>query len=698
MIELCISAECKKGEARVDFKGQRGVAKSSGIGMIFKSDQVVKRLAYLSSKPKTIEINLSNIKGGISIEHLRFVRVTRGFALSRMLKKIAANDDAFRHMSVSEIKAWVRSEAVTTSTKYSDVVYALYNEVFVKKLKPTDYEDWIERQERSHNTNNPGNVPDCHLEFCPLISVILPTYNSDDKFLRPCIQSVLQQGYPHWELCVGDDASTMSSVRETLEEFAARDKRIKIVFRGNNGHISAASNSAMAIAKGDYYAFLDHDDMLAPDALLWVVEALNRRRDAKVIYSDEDKIDSRSKRSNPYFKPDWNPDLFYAQNYLCHLTVIDADLVDEVGGFRSGVEGSQDYDLLLRCIARIDHTQIVHIPKVLYHWRMTQGSTALAPEEKSYTTDAGLRALRDLVIEERNGISIIQGSLPNTYRVTYPILKPEPLVSLLIPTRDRLDVLQKCVDSILDKTSYRNFELIVLDNGSVELETLDYLHRLRSHKMVRVEAYDKPFNYSALNNYGVSLSSGELIGLINNDIEVISPEWLTEMVSHAVRSSIGCVGAKLYYPNDQIQHAGVILGIGGVAGHAHKYFDKEDVGYFGRLHLVQNYSALTGACLLVRKSIYEQVGGLNERDLPVAFNDVDFCLKVREAGYRNVWTPYAELYHHESISRGNDETADQRNRAQAEIEYMKQKWGDHLYRDPAYNPNLTLIREDFSLA
>jgi GT2 family glycosyltransferase len=533
----------------------------------------------------------------------------------------------------------------------------------------------------------------------PLISIITPVYNTPEKYLRLCIDSVLAQSYPHWELCIADDKSTEPHVRKVLTEYQKRDPRIKVVFREQNGHISRASNSALALATGDYVALLDHDDALPDYALYFMAHAIAEHPEAQILYSDEDKIDINGKRSDPHFKSDWNPDLFYSQNYVSHLGVYKRALLNTIGGFRPGVEGSQDQDLLLRCLPHVKAEQIIHIPKILYHWRTVEGSTAMASGEKSYTTDAGIKALTEYFAQHGPaGIKIEAGLVPNTYRVRWPIPNPAPLVSLLIPTRDRKTITEIAVRSILDKTTYPNYEIIILDNGSEEQETLDWFAAIQQEDArVHVLRYDHPFNYSAINNFGAQHAKGSLIGLINNDVEVISPDWLTEMVSHAVREDIGCVGAKLYYSNDTLQHAGVILGIGGVANHSHKNSKRDSPGYFARLIVAQNFSAVTAACLIVRKSVYDEVGGLDEVNLKVAFNDVDFCIKVREAGYRNLWTPYAELYHHESISRGAEDSPEKQARFLGEIEFMQSKWGDALKSDPFYNPNLTTSREDFSL-
>jgi len=378
---------------------------------------------------------------------------------------------------------------------------------------------------------------------------------------------------------------------------------------------------------------------------------------------------------------------------------METERVKAIGGMRTGVEGSQDHDLLLRYTAGLSANQIHRIPQILYHWRSHIQSTASNASAKDYTTLAGIKALQHHFEAQQINASVSQGKYPNTYKVNWPLPESPPLVTLIVPTCNGHKILKTCIDSILNKTTYPNYEIIIIDNRTSCEKTLSFIHSTVATKPnIRALKWDKPFNFSAINNFGVSQAKGEIVGLINNDIEVISPDWLTEMVSHAIRPEIGCVGAKLYYPNNKIQHAGVILGIGGVAGHSHKHVPRKSIGYFRRLHLVQNFSAVTGACLVVKKAIYKQVGGLDEDNLPVAFNDVDFCMKVGAAGYRNLWTPYAELYHHESISRGSDEeTPEKRLRARKESTYMRKKWQDQLQNDAAYSPNLTLVSEDFSI-
>ncbi len=523
----------------------------------------------------------------------------------------------------------------------------------------------------------------------PLISILMPAYNTPEVWLRRAIESVRAQLYPHWELCIADDASTEPHVKAVLEEYVRLDDRIRIVIRETNGHISAASNSALALAQGELIALLDHDDELAPHALYMVAVALNEKPYLDLIYSDEDKIDETGRRFDPYFKPDWNPDLFTAQNVISHLGVYRIAVVRAVGGFREGYEGSQDWDLALRISEAIPALHICHIPHVLYHWRAIEGSAAFSSDEKPYARKAGMAAVRGHI--ERMGRSATISLITKAYlRVRYNLPNPPPLVSIIVPTRNGLHLLSQCIDSLCSKTCYTPFEILIVDNQSDDPDTIEYLASLQEAGRARVLRYDQPFNYSAINNFAARSARGELLCLMNNDVEIISEDWLDEMVSHAVRPEIGAVGAMLYYPSNRIQHAGVVMGMGGVAGHLYQGTSRGIDGYKGRARLVQNLSAVTAACLVVRKAVYESVGGMDEANLPVKFNDVDFCLRVMERGFWNLWTPFAELYHHESASRGPEDTPEKQRRFQSEIAYMRSRWSHLLGNDPAYNPNLAL--------
>lgn len=582
--------------------------------------------------------------------------------------------------------------------RMADKLYAEYVEPPAAR-DSTDYAIWLDFYDNlTPEVLERAGAEVEHLPSRPKVSVVVPVYNAPERWLRACIDSVLAQVYPDWELCIADDASTQPHVRRLLEEFARADSRIKLFFRERNGHISEASNSALTLATGDYVAFLDHDDALHPLALLECVKAFQANPSWRMLFTDEDKIDERGLRSDPFFKSDWNPDLFLSQNCVCHLSVYERGLVESVGGFRGGYEGAQDWDLTLRVAERLRAEEIGHLPKVLYHWRMIEGSTALSPGEKSYAHYAAMRALQDHLDRVNKDAKVVEmPGYSGYFRIEYALPKPPPLVSLLVPTRDRVDLLRQCVTSILEKTDYPDYEIIILDNGSREAETKEYLRALVSDRRIRVEPYDHPFNYSAINNHGAKLARGSVLGLLNNDIEVITPHWLREMASHAVRPEIGVVGAMLYYPNDTIQHAGVVLGIGGVAGHA---YARKPRGYPGLRHragLAQSLSAVTAACAVLRAATFAAVGGLDEK-LVVAFNDIDLCLRVRAAGYRNLWTPYAELYHHESATRGYEHTPEKIARFKREERFMQHRWGRALLEDPYYNPNFALNMTPYSLA
>lgn len=530
----------------------------------------------------------------------------------------------------------------------------------------------------------------------PLISIIMPVYNPPIDLLREAVDSVKAQLYPNWQLCLADDASTQPEVLEYLKSLAKDDKRIKVVFRPENGHISRASNSALEVATGQYIALMDNDDLLPEHALYWVARTIIENPDVGLMYSDEDKIDADGKRSSPYFKSDWNEFLFRSQNMICHLGVYRRDLVDKVGQFRPGFEGAQDYDLALRCIEQLEREQIIHIPRVLYHWRIHAGSTAMAGDEKPYAALAGVKAL-DEHLQRKGNIGSTELLPMGMYRVHYQLPEQLPMVSLIIPTRNAHGLVKQCIDSIKTLTTYPSYEIILIDNGSDDPESLEYFTEIDREDNIRVVRDEGPFNYSALNNGAVRQARGELIGLINNDIEIITPEWLDEMVSIALQPNIGAVGARLWYPDDRLQHGGVIVGVGGVAGHSHKYLPKGDYGYFCRAALIQELSAVTAACLIIKKSTFNQVHGLDEENLKIAFNDVDFCLRVQEAGYINVWTPFAEMYHHESATRGLEDTPEKKERFMKEVTYIQARWPD-IQNDYAYNPNLTLDHEDFGLA
>jgi O-antigen biosynthesis protein len=539
-----------------------------------------------------------------------------------------------------------------------------------------------------------------YFKYRPLISVIMPVYETPQWALREAIDSVRQQLYPHWELCIADDASNAPHVTDVLRQAAAEDSRIKWMRRDQNGHISAASNSALSLAAGELVALMDHDDRLAQHALYEVVVALNNDPTLDIIYSDEDQIDRKGRRSKPYFKTDWNIDLLLGHNMISHLGVYRRSLLERIGGFREGFEGSQDYDLALRSANATAASRICHIPSVLYHWRRDYGAPSFSEQRLTECSDAALRAISDhLNRRHEKGEVVPHPVLPQWSRVIRPVPRPAPLVSMIVPTRDRVDLLGRCIAGLLEKTDYPELEILIVDHASELPETFAFFEKLKLDPRVRVLPFEGAFNYSAINNMAVAEAKGSIVALINNDIDVINSGWLSEMVSLAIMEDVGAVGAKLVYPNNRVQHGGIVLGVGGIANHFNYSLPRWATGYFGRNLLTSSVSAVTGACLVVRKSVFEEVGGLNEKDLPVAFNDVDFCLKLRRKGYRNVWTPHAELYHHESASRGIDDTPEKLARFKRESEYMLATWGPELQHDPFYNDNFsTEIERCFQLA
>jgi len=578
---------------------------------------------------------------------------------------------------------------------------ALSKKVLFFKVKEP-YKIWILKNEPKKEKLEEYKKESFSFKYRPKISIIIPVWNTDKKWLRKCMESVLNQVYDNWELCIADGGSTKPYVKGILKRYAKKDSRIKVKFLKENKGIAGNSNEALSLATGEFIGFLDHDDELAPFALYEVVKLLNEKPHLDFIYSDEDKIDEKGKRKDPFFKPDWSPDMFLSQNYLCHLSIIRKELVGKVGGFREGYDGSQDYDLFLRVTELIDEKKIAHIPKILYHWRSVLGSAAKMVSAKPYAFMAAKKALKDALSRREIEAEILDGLLLSSYRVRYKIIE-DPKVSIIIPTKDKVSTLKICIDSILKKTNYKNYEIFIIDNQSKEEKTLKYYHRIKNNSKIKIVKYNKPFNFSEINNFAVSKVDTEYILFLNNDTEVISEEWLEAMLEHAQRKQVGAVGAKLLYPDNTIQHAGVILGITGtpgqkgVAGHSHKYVSDTEYGYFLRPHLTQDLSAVTAACMMMRKQVFKEVGGFNV-NLAVAFNDVDLCLKIREKGYLIVYTPYAKLYHHESLSRGYEDTPEKQARFLKEIEYVRKKWGHVIDKgDPYYNPNLTLEKEDFSI-
>lgn len=532
------------------------------------------------------------------------------------------------------------------------------------------------------------------LEHAPLISVVMPVHDTPARYLREAIDSVRSQIYENWELCCVDDCSTAPWVAEILGEYQALDDRIRVLRREENGHISAASNTGLEAARGEWVALLDHDDTLAEHALALAVLALAEHPDAGLLYSDEDKFDDTGARSVECFKSEFDPLLLLAENYVCHMTMVRRDLAQSVGGFREGFEGSQDWDLVLRVTEHLDVSQVVHVPHVLYHWRVHAGSTAAARSAKPYATRAGARAVADHLARLGELGEVLVSDATGLVRVRWALPEEKPLVSVIVPTRDG-EYLGRCLGSLFSCTDYPSFEVVIVDNGSVKDETMALFE---GYGVAAKVVHDpRPFNFAQLVNSAIAHCSGEVLCLLNDDCELTDPGWLTELVSQLMREGVGIAGAKLLYPDGRVQHAGVVLGVNGVAGHVHRLSDRLDPGHFGWLQTARQLSAVTGACMVVRRCVFDALGGFDEVNLGIAFNDIDFCLRAREAGWSVVWTPHATLLHRESMTRGHDPSIRPAS-FRDEVSYMQQRWHGALRSDPAYNPNLTVVAEDFSLA
>jgi GT2 family glycosyltransferase len=564
-----------------------------------------------------------------------------------------------------------------------------------KSARDLDYEKYIARNQLTAKRCTQISEDIRGFAKRPKISIVMPVYNVDPAWLEAAIKSVEAQLYENWQLCIADDCSTREDTREYLKWID--NPRITVRFLARNKNIAAATNAAIELADGDYLGFLDNDDTLEPDALYEFVKAINED-DPDVIYSDEDFIDLDGRRSNPHFKPDFCPDLLLSHNYITHFLVIRREIYDRIGPLSSKYDGAQDYDLVLRATEVADRVR--HIPRVLYHWRMSAQSTSMDTEAKPLAMVNSRLVLEDTLLRRNIDGEVLNANMPYFFRVKRKISgSPGPRVSIVIPFRDRPDLLKMCVDSILQKSTYDNYEIIGISNNSESLDTFALMTGYQEQDdRVRFYEFNEPFNFSRIINFGASKASGEHLLLLNNDIEIITWEWIEAMLEHSQRPEVAAVGGKLFYPNNKIQHAGIIVGIGGYAGHAHKHFRSGRNGYFNRINLVQDVSAVTGACMMVEKRIFDELGGFDEKYLKVACNDVDFCLRALEKGYLNVFTPYAQAYHYESITRGYEDTPEKKQRFEKEKAVFQKRHQKILASgDPYYNVNLSLDREDFSL-
>ena len=529
----------------------------------------------------------------------------------------------------------------------------------------------------------------------PLISIAVPAYKTPGVFLRQMLDSVRTQTYGNWELCIANASPGEDEMGKILREYAKKDPRIRWMDLKENLGISENTNAAFAMAQGEFVGLLDHDDLLAPNALYEVVKAINETKDVDVVYTDEDKVTADlSEHFQPHFKPDFNLDLLRSNNYICHFFVVRRSILAQTGGFRKEFDGAQDHDLIFRCTEQA--REIAHVPEILYHWRTHRESTADNPASKMYAYDAGKRA-----IEAHLARMQVQGTVSHTpdygfFRVKYPV-QGSPLVSVIIPNKDETETLRSCIRSLKENTTYKNFEILIIENNSTTKEIFSYYKELSREENIRIFNWKKEFNYSAINNFGARKARGEYLLFLNNDIQVITPDWMEEMLGVCQREEVGAAGVKLIYPDNTIQHAGCVIGIGGIAGHMFVDMPAERSGYLHKASLLQDMSAVTAACMMIKRSVFQKVKGFTE-ELAVAFNDVDLCLKVRREGYLIVYDPYARLYHMESKTRGAEDSEAKMRRFQTEIEYMRCHWLDILKKgDPYYNKNLSLTKWNYSL-
>ncbi len=542
------------------------------------------------------------------------------------------------------------------------------------------YQIWI--KENEPNEKQLAKQREINFNNKPTISIISIIQNTNKQFLIDIIESVINQTYTNWEFCI-IIYNKEPYVKEILEDYANKHNRIKLKFAIENNNISTNLNEMISFSTGDYIALLDSTDMLSSFALFEIVKSINENLTVDFIYSDEDKIRDNKGRLEPHFKPDWSPDTFRSYNYIKHFSIFKKEILINVGGFRT------DYDLMLRISEKAKN--IIHIPKILYHSRFSI-------ESKLYDTESEKKVLYEHLERSNLDGKVENGLFLSSYKIIYEI-KNNPLISIIIPNKNQMETLKKCIKSIIDKSTYKFYEIIIIENNSSDENIFEFYEILKKYNNIRIIEWNKPFNYSSINNHSIQFAKGEILLFLNNDIEIINPDWLERMLEHILREEIGIVGAKLYYPDDTIQHAGAIIGIYNTVAHSHGYYyNKDSYGYMGRLKIIQNLSAVTGACLMIRKEVFEEINGFDE-DFAFAYNDIDLCLRIREKGYLILWTPYAELYHYESKSTQSEKiTHSGKKRTKREIELFREKWKQILKKgDPYYNPNLTLLEKDFSI-
>ena len=532
-------------------------------------------------------------------------------------------------------------------------------------------------------------------DYRPLISIAVPAYQTPVEFLKQMIESLISQTYPEWELCIANASPDNEEMQRVLADYSAKDSRVRFCNLKENLGIAENTNRAFSMAKGEFMGLLDHDDLLAPNALYEIVQALQDHPQADALYTDEDKVTTElDEHFQPHLKPDFNLDLLRSNNYICHFFVVRRSIVEKAGGFRKEFDGAQDYDFIFRCTENA--REVLHVPEILYHWRTHKASTADNPASKMYAFEAGKRAIEaNLERTETKGVVSHTQDL-GFYRVKYPV-QGKPLVSVIIPNKDEKETLQTCMEMLNSNTSYQNFEIIIIENNSTTDEIFRYYKELSKDPRIHLLRWGKEFNYSVINNFGVAHAKGEYLLFLNNDIKSINPDWMEELLGVCQRPEVGGVGAKLIYPDNTIQHAGCVVGMGGIAGHMFVDMPADRTGYLHKASLLQDMSAVTAACLMMKKEVFEEAGGFTE-ELAVAFNDVDLCRKVRKNNHLIVYDPYAKLYHMESKTRGAEDSKEKVRRFQTEIEYMRCHWLDILKNgDPYYNKNLSLTKWNYSL-
>lgn len=709
MIELSVE-DGVHGTAIIQFEMQ---GKDFQVGIPVQPGRVAKRLVFVPLGVTRLSMADTNTLSILLVKRLCWVWLTPWFAHDRLARRLSSLHPSYKGKTVREVKRALHRESVARTCLWKTVALEEHTQTFRRATTQFSYRQWVTNIEPSlYQAMKNASFPKA--DKPPVFSVLLAMQENelaraDLAGLRKTLQSLVGQIYPHWNLHLALPTALneqqVNSVRLLTYNLCGDSAHVSLC---SEASLSALMRRAFVQSSGEGVLWISPGDVLAPQALNCVAAAWQEEPSCQLFYADEDVVDEAGKRVLPSFKPEWNPDLLLSAHYIGRMAVYKRralwrlEVYQEIGrSVRSELKRDDlDHARALRFLAwqfqrnSAAPIAVKHLPWVLYHRHEAHYE---AEKQRLDHTRLLVEDWLRLVFPEVNA-RVSQGQLPYSTHIHWPISTPPPLVSLLVPTRDGVDILRPCVERILETTAYRHFELLILDNQSSCPKTLDYLKDIEARDpRVRVLHWNHPFNYSAINNFGVKHAKGDIIGLVNNDIEPINDDWLTEMVGQVLRSDIGCVGAKLYYPNGTLQHGGVILGLGGIAGHAHRFFPRKADGYCGRLKQTQNMSAVTGACLLVRKDVFNEVSGLNAKKLAVTFNDVDFCLKVHRAGYRNLWTPYAELYHHESMSRGGDNTPEKRTRRLREIAYMRRTWHFLLNQDPAYNPNLTLAYEDFSL-